>query len=341
MTGSAHPRPRPPRGQCGQACVEFVAVVCVSCLALGALVALAPAADGRAVGGFLVHRLSCAISGRCDAAERELVRAYGERDAARVRALAPHLVYEGGERQLPGDWRRCRDAACASAPDDAGLDTHLAGGGPGGGRSHRATAFTRLIRRNGRLYVAYWLYYPDSSSAVAGSDELWERSWLLPRLRDLVEDTPDYPGYHRDDWEGAFVRVDPDGSTWLRASAHGRFQGCKWRSCAGSWTRGAGWVRVSRGSHSGHVPFRTKRLAPEAPDPRRPRFLPRPGWESGRVRRVPAIPGRDLHERSTTGEGLRLIPLETHDNRGYRPLHPGIAPPWDKPAYHDPESDQS
>ncbi len=252
-----------------------------------------------------------------------------------MRALAPHLVYERGERQLPVDWRRCRDAACASVPDDGGLDAHFAGG------TQRATAFTRVIRRNGRLYVAYWLYYPDSNSAVGGSDKLWERAWLLPRLRDLIEGTPDYPGYHRDDWEGAFVRVDPDGSLWLRASAHGRFQGCKWRGCADAWTRGAGWVRVSRGSHSGHVPFRTDRLPPEAPDPRRPRYLPRPGWENGRVRRVPAIPGHGLHERSTTGEGLRLIPLETHDHHGYRPLHQGIAPPWEKPAYHDPESDRS
>jgi len=319
----------------GQAAVEFVALVLLACLVLGALVAFAPAADGRAVGGFLVRHLSCAVSGRCETAEREVVRAYGQRDAALVRALAPNLVFEGGERQLPVDWRHCRRAHCASAPDHGGLDAHLTD------RGHRATAFTRVIRRNGRLYVAYWLYYPDSNSAVAGSDRVWERSWLLPRLRRLADGSPDYPGYHRDDWEGAFVRVDPAGTTWLRASAHGRYRGCKWRSCAGAWTRGAGWVRVSRGSHSGHVPFRTDRLPPEARDPRRPRYLPRPGWETGRVRRVPAIPGRDLRERSATGEGLHLIPLETHDHRRYSRLDPGIAPPWRKPAYTDPESDES
>ncbi len=330
------------RGQRGQASVEFVALVFVACLALSALLGFVPAADGRAFGGFLVRHLSCAVSARCDAAERALVDAYGKRDAARVRALAPHLVYEPGERQLPVDWRRCRRAECASAPDDRALDAHLANGGRGGrGGPLRATAFTRVIGRNGRLYVAYWLYYPDSNSAVAGSDKLWERSWLLPKLRTLVDGSADYPGYHRDDWEGAFVRVDPDGTVWLRASAHGRFQGCKWRGCADAWTRGAGWVRVSRGSHSGHVPFRTDRLPPDAPDPRRPRYAPRPGWENGRVRRVPAVPGPELHERSTTGEGLRLIPLETHGHRRYRPLDPGIAPPWRKPAYSDPESDES
>ena len=327
-------------GERGQAGIEFVALLCVTCIALTALAGLLPAADGRAVGGFLVRHFSCAVSGRCDADEGRLVQAYGERDAARVRALAPHLVYESGELQLPVDWRQCRRVECAYAPDEGELDAHLTDGRARGGPL-RATAFTRVIRRRGRLYVAYWLYYPDSNSAVAGSDELWERSWLLPKLRMLIDGTSEYPGFHRDDWEGAFVRVDPDGSTWLRASAHGRFQGCKWRSCADAWTRGAGWVRVSRGSHSGHVPFETDRLAPTAPDPRRPRYLPRPGWENGRVRRVPAIPGRDLDERSTTGEGIRLIPLETHDRRGYRPLDPDITPPWRKPVHTDPESDES
>ena len=104
----------------------------------------------------------------------------------------------------------------------------------------RATAFTHVIRRGGRLYIQYWLYYPDSNSVLAGSDRLWERSWILPRVRELVAGTPDYPGFHRDDWEGVFVRIDPDGSTWVRASSHGRFQGCKWRICRNEWTRPIG-----------------------------------------------------------------------------------------------------
>jgi hypothetical protein len=323
------------RAERGQACVEFVALVCVACLALGALLAFVPSADGRASGGFLVHHVVCAVSGRCDRAERELARAYGERDAATVRALAPHLVFEPGERQLPVDWRRCRRPRCAAAPDDASLDAHTTAGG------HRATAFTRLIRRRGRLYVAYWLYYPDSNTALAGSDRLWERSWLLPRLRRAVSGTSAYPGYHRDDWEGAFVRVDPDGTTWIRASSHGSFQGCKWRGCAGSWVRGAGWVRVSRGSHSGHVPLRPERTPFRPGDPAGPRYPLRPGFANGRVRWVPLFPGPRLEERSSTGEGLRLVPLETHDGRGYRRLDPGVGPPWRKRAYTDPETGES
>jgi hypothetical protein len=56
---------------------------------------------------------------------------------------------------------------------------------------------------------------------------------------------------------------------------------------------------------------------------------------------VPLIPGVDLNERTTTTEGIRLIPLETRDTRGYRPLAEDIKPPWRKRAYTDPETNES
>jgi hypothetical protein len=201
----------------------------------------------------------------------------------------------------------------------------------------RATAFTHLIRSGRRLYVQYWLYYPDSNTTLAGSDRLWERSWLLPRLRSIVHGTPDYPGFHRDDWEGAFVRVDTDGTTWLRASSHGHFQGCKWSDCRGRWVHTTGWVRISRGSHSGHVPFRREPAwkAPGGP------LIPRYGRLPAAPRRIPLRRGHDLHERTSTGEGLRLVPLETLDPGGYTPLDPHVHPPWDKDAYLDPEAGES
>ncbi len=210
------------------------------------------------------------------------------------------------------------------------------------GRHVRATAFTHVIRRGGRLYLQYWLYFPDSNTAVAGSDRLWERSWILPRLRELVSGTPHYPGFHRDDWEGVFVRIDPDGSTWVRASAHGHYQGCKWRECRNQWIRPTGWVRVSRGSHAGHVPFR---VTPRQHNPRNgpgiPRFITPPQWPSPHRPRVPLVPGRNLDERSTSGEGLRLIPLEPLDRDSYRPLDDEVKPPWRKRAYSDPETGES
>ena len=302
--------------QRGQATVEFVALTLLCCLTFGALFALKGSFDGRDTGGFLAHHLVCAVTGRCDRDERGLVAAYGDRDAANVRALAPNLVYEPGERELPVDWRECRRVSCSLAPDDPALDAHAAAG-PG----RRATAFTHVLRRDGRLYIQYWLYYPDSDTTVAGSDRLWKLSGL----------PFGYPGFHEDDWEGAFVRVDPDGSTWLRASSHGHFQSCKWAFCRDEWTRHTGWVRVSRGSHSGHVPF-----------DREPRWLalpvPAPHGLAvpGRPRLTPLWPGHGLHERSTTGEGLRLVPIESLDPRRYRPRDRDVLPPWDKDAYLDP-----
>jgi hypothetical protein len=319
----------------GQASIEPVALVLVVSLALGALAALTPHADGRSIGGFLAHHVVCAATRNCHAAERALEQAYGADLADTVRELAPNLVYEPGERELPVDWRDCRRPRCASAPDDPALDTHSSEA------RARATAFTHVIRRGGKLYLQYWLYYPDSNSVLAGSDRLWERSWILPRLRELLAGTPDYPGFHRDDWEGVFVRIDPDGSTWVRASSHGGFQGCKWRICRNEWIRPTGWVRVTRGSHSGHVPLRME-PRPADPDgvPRTPRYMPLPD-SPARRRRVPLVPGRDMDERTTSSEGLRLIPLETRDTRGYRQLDEGVKPPWRKRAYTDPETDGS
>jgi hypothetical protein len=318
------------RAQRGQATVEFVALVLLCCLTLGALFVLKSGFEGRSFGGFLARHVVCAVSGRCRANERRLEAAYGEGDAAMVRALAPNVVYEPGERQLPVDWRRCRHPRCAEAPDDTALDAHLAA------PIHRATAFTHVIRRRGRLYVQYWLYYPDSNSVLAGADSVWERSWLLPRLRRLVGGTADYPGFHRDDWEGVFVRVDPDGTAWMRASSHGHLQGCKWRACHDRWVRDTGWVRVSRGSHAGHVPFRTERRWRRARQGG-PRIMPLPASP----RRIPLVPGRDFEERTTTGEGLRLVPLESVDREDYRSLDRKVTPPWRKDAYTEPESGRS
>jgi hypothetical protein len=156
-------------------------------------------------------------------------------------------------------------------------------------------------------------------------------------VRRLLAGTSDYPGFHRDDWEGVFLRIDSDGTTWMRTSSHGHQQGCKWRACRDRWVRSTGWARVSRGSHSGHVPFRSEPAWQDLTQIGNRRYVPR----DGPPRRIPLLPGRDLDERSSTGEGLRLIPLETLDHRRYRPLEPSVKPPWRKGAYTHPESDAS
>jgi hypothetical protein len=48
-----------------------------------------------------------------------------------------------------------------------------------------------------------------------------------------------------------------------------------------------------------------------------------------------------MRERTTTGEGLRLVPLESIHPRLYRPLDAGVKPPWAKDPYWDPESEES
>jgi hypothetical protein len=310
------------KGERGQAGVEVVALVLVMCLLSGALASGAGhALDGRSYAGFLARQLVCAVHG-CEDEQGRLVEAYGERDAARVRALAPSLVFEPGERQLPVDWRECRRPGCAAAPDDRALDAHLTDAG------HRATAFTRLVRRAGRLYVEYWLYYPDSNTTLGPSEQLWG---LFAGV------LGDYPGFHRDDWEGAVVRVGPGDRPRIRASSHGGFQGCKWRECRDEWVPSYGWLRVSRGSHSGHVPYRERRVPETTTGPVLPRRLPRT-----RLLRAPVRGGAgSLDERSSTAEGIVLVPLETLDRRSYTPLDPEVRPPWRKESYTDPESGES
>jgi hypothetical protein len=324
-------------GERGQAAVEWIGLLLLVALALGGAVAARPAVDGWSFGGFLAHRLVCAVRGGCGAGGRDgdsaLRRAYGPGDAELVRAYAPGLVYEPGERELPVDWRRCRRRRCSEGPDDRDLDVHRSRTG------QRATVFTRVVRRGGRTYIQYWFYYPDSNTTVAGSDKAWALGWLVPRL--AGRRTPRYPGFHLDDWEGYLIRLDADGSAWARASAHGHWQTCKQKDCAGDWSPTTGWTRVSRGSHAGHIPLDTdfrrggRRITPrEAGAPRR-RGPP--------VQRVqtPQLPGRDLDERTTTGEGLILIPLETLDTRRYRSRAKEADPPWTKEVYEEPDSDSS
>jgi hypothetical protein len=316
----------------GQATVEFALLVLFAALALGALASFAARLDGRAFAGFLAFRIRCTVERDCHRGDSALTHAYGDGDAALVRELAPNLVYEPGERQLPVDWRDCRRPACAEAPDEHDLDVHRSDAG------ERATAFTRLLRPGRRTYVQYWFYYPDSKTVWASSDRLWDGLWLSAHEHGLARRAPAYPGTHHDDWEAYVVRLDPDGRAWVRASSHGHWQGCKAGWCENEWTARTSWTRVSRGSHAGHIPLREELRGGPA---MLPRYSPPPGTPPRRVHRIPLLPGYDLDERTSTSEGLRLIPLETLDARDYRPNAEDIKPPWQKDAYWDPESDDS
>lgn len=294
----------------GQATVEWVALVTIAAIALGALARFGSGVDGRAFGGLIARAIACPVSD-CDRGEDQLARAYGAHTAELVRRHAPSLVYEPGERQLPVDWRECRAVECAQAPDDRELDAQRTAAGL------RATVFTRVRRSRSSLYVQYWMYYPDSNTSFAGSDEIWKRAPVLQGVGLLLEGSPGYPGHHRDDWEAVTVRVPRGGGdAGTRVSSHGHWQWCKRSWCRDRWGPATGWARVSRGSHAGHVPV----------------------VEHTSERVTPAIPGVDVHERTTTADGIVLLPIESLDRTLYRRLDPSIAPPWEKEAYRDPEA---
>jgi hypothetical protein len=297
------------RSERGQASIEWVALLLMVSLALAAGLAFVPTVDGRPLGAAIARAIVCAVKGDCGREHAQLVRAYGDRDAALVRKHAPNIVYEPGTLTLPVDYRRCRSHRCSDAPDDRDLDVHRAkrGGAP-------ATAFTHVVRRGGKTYIQYWLYYPDSPSTFLGSHAILKTLGI----RD--------PAFHPDDWEGFMVRVDKRGREWVRATAHGHYQWCKHFWCKDEWGRGTGWTRVSRGSHAGHIPLRT--------EPRLKR------WGVA-ITYKPLRPGAGLRERSTTAPGLHLVPLETLPKRTYKPLKGGIKPPWTKRVYLDPTADSS
>jgi hypothetical protein len=314
----------------GQATIEWTAVVLLVALAFASFLALGvPRVDGRSYGGALARALVCAVRGGCDDGHDALVSAYGARDAELVREFAPSIVYEPGEREIPIDYRQCRTTACGDAPDDRSLDvSHTDAGVP-------ASAFTHVVHAGGETFVQYWFYYPDSNTTWAGSDKAWKAGSaplnLAHKLWGKLPKAPRYPGFHRDDWEGYQVELGPDADARVRATAHHGYQYCKQRQCENEWGPWTGWTRVSRGSHAGHIPLRThvRGVHVDGAFP-----FARGSYDiSG-----PAYPGLDVHERTTVGADLRLIPLETVDQRNAPPFD-GITPPWRKEVYSDPLSD--
>jgi hypothetical protein len=305
----------------GQATVEWTGLVLLVALVLGAILAVVPIVDGRAFGSYLAHSILCSVRGGCSDGHGALARAYGEDDAELLRRFAPNVVYEPGETSLPVDFRRCRSPGCSQAPDDRDLDA---------GRSEAgvpAAAFTHVLRRGGETFLQYWFYYPDSDTGLGPSHAIWDNSplGLLGR----------YPGFHRDDWEGYFVRVDSGGAAYVRASSHRGYQGCKERVCRNRWAAWTGWTRVSRGSHAGHIPLRSQW---------RVSLSLRRGVPAVRARKEyrPLYPGLDLHERITGAASLELIPLETlSPDVLSESRFDGIEPPWRKEVYSDPLSNST
>jgi hypothetical protein len=305
----------------GQATVEWTAVVLLVAVVLGAAVAVVPVIDGRSFGSSIAHSILCAARGGCDDGDSDLVAAYGSDDAALVRRFAPGIVYEPGTHTLPVDFRRCRSHRCSDAPDDPSLEVETSSRG-----RVPAAAFTHVVRRGGETFIQYWFYYPDSNTVLGPSSAIWNNS---PAAL-----AGDYPGYHRDDWEGFEVRIGAGGEPLVRATSHHGYQGCKERRCKNTWTAWTGWTRVSKGSHAGHIPLETEWAADWEIDGDGELFRHVTGYR-------PLYPGRDLHERTTSAAAVDLIPIETLAPPALATDFGEISPPWDKEVYLDPLSDST
>jgi hypothetical protein len=333
-------------------------------MALGALAWLVGLRlPGMALAYEIGERIVCAVklSYGCRS-DPELAVAYGEL-ASEVRDNAPRIVYERGMTALPVDFRNCRTPSCSDGQQTGRVTRSLAG--------RPVTAFTHLVdcrdpgrseargydcsgERAGRVYIQYWTYYGDSAT-----------SRTTPVLGAA--------GYHRDDWEGYQVRINPDGSVDARASSHNGYNGADapavdWASDASGkvpgatavrnateslglrgrrgWTPSQGTLYVSGGSHAGHATasslareltglLATERLALDGK--RLPGTL---GQEEERHRQE--LLANRLRTtlfgpgaRMTPRGSVRLIPIESLPDR--ESYFFAISAPWRKRVYADPE----
>jgi hypothetical protein len=266
------------RDQVGQGTVEWTRLVALVLALLVALGAAGVRMPGAGLAEAIVAKIECALGedSTCasGAAEPALVRAYGSRLAAIVRAHAPEVDYERGMTALPVDFQSCRGPVCGNGPP-AGAVWRSQSGEP-------AAAFVRVVdcRRPGamvmpgihcdgrgfpnngdfperggplagHLYIQYWLYYESSSSLRA----------LQPVLDPLGADA-----FHQDDWESYQVRIDADGSCESRASSH---NGYNYDGGIGGWPSDTGlfhraaWARarVARSSPAVATPATSTRTA--------------------------------------------------------------------------------
>jgi hypothetical protein len=304
------------RGERGQATVEWVGLVLLVSLALVAALALAGA---RLPGGDLARaiaaRIACAISfDKACGRDPELVAAYGLEVATLAADHVPELVYELGERQLPVDFRSCREVECALGPETgsisrtaAGLPAiafvHVVDCRPGSLAAAREAGYDCAGDCGGNLYIQYWFYYPDSST---------------------LEQLPGDIGYHRDDWESYGVRIGP-GGTQARASSHHGYNHTKSRA---NWGADAGIGPLKDAAEA--VGLRER----NGWGPATTRLYVSAGSHAGNAaERHLAQP-----QRWTPPSRLRLLPIEpVAAEQSETPF--AVSPPWRKAVYNDPEAE--
>ena len=224
--------------------------------ALGALVRLA-ALSGLALSTAAWRFLSasCARSSGTVTAVTALSRARtAPATPPSFASSPPDLVYEPGERQLPVDWRRLPPhVACAGARPTSPTSTSTAP--TPASRGHRLHADPPARAGQDLRPVLALLPGLERAPGQARDDDLGRGLGVCrgPRARAArrrpTRDSPRRLGG---------LRRPPRSRRpgWVRASSHRHWQGCKEHRCRNRWTALTGWIRVSRGSHAGHIPLR-------------------------------------------------------------------------------------
>jgi hypothetical protein len=302
----------------GQSTVEWVGLLLLVGLLLAGLLAAGVRIPGASLAESIASKILCAASFADSCGdEPALIAAYGTDVGKLVRDHMPTIAFERGSRAVPVDFRRCRNTGCGDGPDygdvrrsNLGLPVsafvHVVDCRPGAAEKSESEGDDCSGGRAGNLYIQYWTYYADSATFRG-----------VPILGD--------EGYHPDDWEGAQIRIRPDGEVDERASSHNGYnyaQGvANWGSDAGidplkdlaeavgvraqnGWGPETHWLLVSGGSHAGNAT---------------------------------GIPNFD---RITKGSQVHLIPMEPIASAGVGNA-PGFAinPPWMKRVWRDPEAE--
>jgi hypothetical protein len=302
------------RSERGQGTVEWVALLGVVALTSAALLATGVRVPGAALAEAVASRILCAAAIADDCGdEPALIAAYGTELGRLVREHMPTIAFEAGSRAVPVDFRRCRSTACGDASSsgrirrtDAGLPVsafvHVADCRPRAAEETEATGIDCSGSRRGNLYIQYWTYYANSAT-LRGVPVVGDR------------------GFHPDDWEGAQIRIRPDGSVDERASSHDGYNYARglanWGSDAGigplkevaeavglraanGWGPETRLLLVSGGSHAGNV--------------------------AGASRGARFVPGAAVH----------LVPLEPISRTSTARF--AISPPWRKRVWRNPEA---
>jgi hypothetical protein len=311
------------RSERGQSTVEWIALVLLASLLLLGMLALAGARlPGGELARAILGRIFCAVrlDGSCGGEDAgALALAYGAEVAGVVAKNVPDLLYEEGMVALPVDYRRCRHPSCSDGAETGLVSRSASGEGvvafvhvvdcrPAAAEASREAGYDCSGAAAGNLYVQYFFYYPTSSTAAA---------------------LPGNGGFHKDDWESFQIRIEPGGETFVRASSHHGYNYEFSKLNAGSDVGGAVGGAINDGIEA--VGARPK----GGWGPSTGELHVSGGSHAGNAKRDDYVPGR-----RTPGRRLLLIPIESL-SAAERAAVFEVVPPWRKPVYTDPESEET